>query len=346
MTRVAETTDVASDRILSDRILSDDTISDLIRRPTHPIFRAAGDGVFQLVVVLLGLTIIVLALALAYVLFIDGLEPLRRFGFWGFLTGTTWDPVRGVHGTWPFIVGTIIASVAALALSFLPAMAVAIFSAEYAPRWLAGIIDTIVDLLAAVPSVVVGIWGIFVLVPLMQNSVYLPFYLWAFEHAPQILPLLGPPAGYNLVTATLVLALMIVPYTSALARDAIRLVPRSQREAARALGATRWEVMRMAVLPYARGAIVAGAILSFGRAIGETMAVAMLVGNSNTLPFTLFGPAATMPSVIVNEFREAVENLHLASLMTVGFYLFLISLVVNLIAAWLQRRLAVGGRAI
>lgn len=322
------------------------TASELIRRPTHPLYRRLGDRVFQVVVVMLGLSIIALALLLAEVLLVEGWEPLRRFGFFGFLTGTTWDPVRGVFGTWPFIVGTLITAVASLALSFLPAIGVAIFSAEYAPRWLASIVDTIVDLLAAVPSVVVGIWGIFVLVPLMQNQVYLPVYLWALENAPGLLPVLGPPAGYNLVTATIVLSLMIVPYTTALARDAIRLVPRSQREAARALGATRWEVMRMAVLPYARGAIVAGAILSFGRAIGETMAVAMLIGNSNTLPFTLFGPAATMPSVIVNEFREAVEDLHLASLMTVGFYLFLISLTVNLVAAWLQRKLAVGGRAL
>jgi phosphate transport system permease protein len=322
------------------------TASELIRRPTHPIYRRLGDRVFQVVVVLLGLSIIALALLLAEVLLVAGWEPLRRFGFFGFLTGTTWDPVRGVFGTWPFIVGTLITAVASLALSFLPAIGVAIFSAEYAPRWLASIVDTIVDLLAAVPSVVVGIWGIFVLVPLMQNQVYLPVYLWALENAPGLLPVLGPPAGYNLITATIVLSLMIVPYTTALARDAIRLVPRSQREAARALGATRWEVMRMAVLPYARGAIVAGAILSFGRAIGETMAVAMLIGNSNTLPFTLFGPAATMPSVIVNEFREAVEDLHLASLMTVGFFLFLISLTVNLVAAWLQRKLAVGGRAL
>ena len=321
-------------------------VTSIIRQPTKPIYRRFGDNAFQAIVVALGITIMGLAVVLAYVLLRDGWEPLRSFGVLGFLTGTTWDPVRNDYGTWPFIVGTLITSVAGLALSFFPALGVAIFSAEYAPRWLASIIDTIVDLLAAVPSVVVGIWGIFVLVPLMQNNVYLPVFMWAAEHAPQLLPVLGPPAGYNLVTATIVLALMIVPYTTALARDAIRLVPRSQREAARALGATRWEVMRMAVLPYARGGIIAGAILSFGRAIGETMAVAMLVGNSNTLPFTFFGPAATMPSVIVNEFREAVENLHLASLMTVGFYLFVISLIVNLIAAWMQRRFAVGGRAI
>jgi phosphate transport system permease protein len=318
----------------------------IIRAPTNPIYRRLGDSAFQVIVVGLGITIMLLAVILAWFLLRDGWEPLRVFGFLGFLTGTTWDPVRNDYGTWPFIVGTLVTSIAGLALSFFPALGVAIFSAEYAPRWLASIIDTIVDLLAAIPSVVVGIWGIFVLVPFMQNSAYLPVYFWAFEHAPQLLPVLGPPAGYNLVTATIVLALMIVPYTTALARDSIRLVPRSQREAARALGATRWEVMRMAVLPYARGGIIAGAILSFGRAIGETMAVAMLVGNSNTLPFTLFGPAATMPSVIVNEFREAVEDLHVASLMTVGFYLFLISLVVNLIAAWTQRHFAVGGRAL
>ena len=322
------------------------TTSEIVRRPTGVLYRRLGDRGFQGLVVLLGSSIIVLALLLAFVLLRDGWDPFTRFGFFGFLTGSTWDPVRGVFGTWPFLIGTLITSVAALALSFGPAIGVAIFSAEYAPRWLAAILDTVVDLLAAVPSVVVGIWGIFVLVPLLQNTVYLPLFLWAAEHATWLLPVLGPPAGYNLVTATIVLALMIVPYTAALARDAIRLVPLSQREAARALGATRWEVMRMAVLPYARGGIIAGAILSFGRAIGETMAVAMLVGNSNTLPFTLFGPAATMPSVIVNEFREAVENLHLASLMSVGFTLFLISLVVNLIAAWMQRRFAVGGRAI
>ena len=320
--------------------------SAIIRAPTKAIYRRLGDNAFQTVVVGFGITIMLLAITLAWVLLRDGWEPLRIFGFLGFLTGTTWDPVQNDYGTWPFIVGTLITSVAGLALSFFPALGVAIFTAEYAPRWLASIIDTIVDLLAAIPSVVVGIWGIFVLVPFLQNNVYLPVYFWTFEHAPQLLPVLGAPAGYNLVTATIVLALMIVPYTAALARDSIRLVPRSQREAARALGATRWEVMRMAVIPYARGGIVAGAILSFGRAIGETMAVAMLVGNSNTLPFTLFGPAATMPSVIVNEFREAVENLHLASLMTVGFYLFLISLVVNLIAAWMQRRYTVGGRAL
>jgi len=327
-------------------VQSNPDLSSVIRQPTHPVYRRQGDAVFLTVLVVLGLSIIALAVALVWVLVADGRQALERFGLLDFLTGTTWDPVRGIHGAWPFILGTLITSVAALALSFLPALGVAIFSAEYAPRWLAGIIDTVVDLMAAIPSVVVGIWGIFVLVPWMQNHLYLPVFLWANTHAPELLPIVGAPSGYNIVTATLILALMIIPYTTALSRDAIRLVPRSQREAARALGATRWETMRMAVIPYARGGIIAGAILSFGRAIGETMAVAMLIGNGNRLPFTFFGPAATMPSVIVNEFREAVENLHLSSLMAVGLYLFFISLAVNLVAAWLQRKFVVGGRAL
>lgn len=295
---------------------------------------------------LIGCAVMFLAFALAGVLLRDGWLAFQRFGPLEFLLSRNWDAVRGLFGAWPFIVGTVVTAVAALVVSLLPAIAVAVFTAEYAPRWLGVIIDYLVDLLAAVPSVVIGIWGIFVLVPLVQARIYLPTYLWASENAPGMLPLLGSPTGYNLTTATIVLALMIVPYTVALSRDAIRLVPKDQREAAWALGATRWEVIRMAVLPYARGGIIAGAVLSFGRAIGETMAVAMLVGNSSRLPFTLFGPAATMPSVIVNEFREAVENLHLSSLMAIGFYLLLISLVVNLLAAYLQRRLAVGGRAI
>ncbi len=315
-----------------------------IRRLPPAIYRRAGDRAFQALIVALGSVVILLAAALAGVLLQGGWLALERFGPLQFLLSRDWDAVRDSFGALPFLVGTLITSVAALLLSLPPALAVAVFTAEYAPRWLSTIIDYLVDLLAAVPSVVVGIWGIFVLVPLVQQRIYLPLYLWAGENAPGLLPLLGAPAGYNLTTATLVLALMIVPYTVALARDAIRLVPADQREAAFALGATRWEVIRMAVLPYARGGIIAGAVLSFGRAIGETMAVAMLVGNSSRLPFTLFGPAATMPSVIVNEFREAVENLHLSSLMAVGFYLLLISLAVNLFAAYLQRRLAVGGR--
>jgi phosphate transport system permease protein len=323
-------------------------ISAAVRRIPPPIYRWLGDRIFLAGVVLFGLSVMALAVSLALVLYREGAAAITTFGFFGFLKGTTWDPaLRLEFGALPFLIGTLVTSIAALALSFPPAIAVAIFSAEYAPRWLAHIIDGLVDLIAAVPSVVVGIWGIFVFAPWMRETFYMPAYLWAADRHPDLLPLLGSPIGYGMTTAVIVLALMIIPFTAALSRDAIRLVPKEQREAALALGATRWEVIRMAVLPYARSGIIAGAILSFGRAIGETMAVAMLIGNKNTLPFNLFGAAATMPSVIVNEFREAVENLHLSSLMAIGFYLFLISLLVNLFAAYLQRKMAVsGGRAV
>lgn len=301
-----------------------------------------GDRAFLTILTLCGLSVVAIALLMAFTLGKDSAEPLQKFGFFGFLTGTRWDPVSETFGAWPFILGTLLTSVAALAVSFLPAIGLAILSAEYAPRWLATLIDYIVDLLAAIPSVVLGIWGIFVLAPLLRDGVYRPIYSWAAENAPSQLAWLGNPTGYGLVTATLILALMIVPYTTALARDAIRLVPTEQREAAWGLGATRWEVLRMAVLPYARGGITAGAVLSFGRALGETMAVAMLIGNSSRLPLTLFGPASSMPSVIVNEFREAVNSLHLSSLLAIGFYLFVISLIVNLGAAWIQRKLVPG----
>lgn len=313
-------------------------------QPFKRIYLWLGDRIFTTVIVALGIAIILITLGMAFVLFLEGSAALNEFGLFGFIKGTTWDPaVQLVFGAWPFIMGTIITSVLALAISFFPAIAVAIFSAEYASGWLSEIIDNLVRLIAAIPSVVIGIWGIFILAPWLRDAIYEPIYFWTETYYPDYLSILGNPMGYGMATATIVLSLMILPYTTALAKDAIKTVPKDQREASWALGSTRWEVIRMAVLPYARGGIMAGAILSLGRAIGETMAVAMLIGNKNTLPFSIFGAGATMPSVIVNEFREAVESLHLSSLMAIGFVLFLIALIVNLTAAYIQRKISVGG---
>lgn len=309
-------------------------------------YREPGDRVFRIVVSSLASGIILLAVAMAVVIFLEAAPTFRAMGFLSFLTETTWDPVRAVHGALPFIIGTLISSFAALAIAALPALGVAIFVAEYAPKWLASMINYLVDLLAAIPSVVIGLWGIFNFAPLMRDRFYLPIYLWAIEEAEWLIPIIGAPTTFNLTTSTLILALMIVPYTVALARDAIGQVPLEQREACWALGSTRWEVMRMAVLPYARTGIVAGLLLSLARALGETMAVAMLIGNSNRVPFTLFGPAATMPSIIVNEFREAVEPLHYSSIMAVGLYLFFVTISVNIIASWIQRRLSMSKGAV
>lgn len=316
----------------------------IIQKPTPILYRWLGDKIFTTVIVVLGLSIILLTLGMAWVLYGEGSLALREFGFFDFLKGKTWDPaVQLQFGSWPFLFGTLVTSGTALILSIFPAVAIAVVSAEYAPRWLSGIIDNLVQLIAAVPSVVIGIWGIFVLAPWLRDNLYLPIHTWAENNTPGLVPILGNPIGYGMATATIVLAIMIIPYTTALTKDAIKSVPKEQREAAGALGATRWEVIRMAVLPYARGGILAGAILSLGRAIGETMAVAMLIGNKNTLPFSIFGAGATMPSVIVNEFREAVESLHLSSLMLIGFYLFILALIVNLIAAYLIRKFSISG---
>ena len=316
----------------------------IANKPVSKIYSWLGDRIFLSIIFVLGLSIILLAFGIAIVLYQEGSLALKEFGFWGFIKGVTWDPgVNFKFGALPFMIGTLITSFSALAIAFFPAVAIAVFIAEYAPRWLGGIIENLVNLIAAIPSVVIGIWGIFVFAPWMRETVYLPVHGWATENAPTLLPVLGNPIGYGMTTATIILSLMIIPFITALTKDAIKQVPKEQREAAWALGSTRWEVIRMAVLPYARGGILAGAMLSLGRAIGETMAVAMLIGNKNTLPFTFFGPAATMPSVIINEFREAVGNLHLSSLIAIGFVLFILSLIVNLIAAYITRKLSITG---
>lgn len=320
------------------------TTTELLKKRRPFIYRSFGDRIFSYSIFFLGITVILCTVLMAIVLYGDGAEAIRKFGFFGFLIGRVWDPaIRMEFGAYPFILGTLITSIVSLVISFVPAISVAIFTAEYSPRWLANIIENLINLIAAVPSVIIGLWGIFVFAPWMRDTFYMHIYMFSLDNFPYLLPYIGNPIGYGLATATLILAIMIIPYTTALTVDAFRKVPKEQREAAYALGATKWEVIKMAVIPYARGGILAGVMLSFGRAIGETMAVAMLIGNKNTLPFSVIGPASTMPSVIVNEFREAVENLHLSSLIAVGFYLFIISLIVNLIAAYIQRKFSLTG---
>ncbi len=305
------------------------------------IYRGPGDRLFNILIVILSSSILLLALGMAVSLYWESRPAFEAFGLFNFVLETSWDPIAQLHGALPFIMGTLITSLFALALAILPAIAAAIYVTEYAPKWVATIVNYLIDLLAAVPSVVVGLWAIFNFAPVLRENILMPIFLWAEQNASWLLPIIGPngPSVYNITSATIILALMIVPYTVALARDAIGLVPKEQVEAAWALGATKWEVIKLAILPYAAPGIYTGALLSLARALGETMAVAMLIGNSNRLPFSLFGPAATMPSVIINEFREAVENLHLSSIMAVGFYLFVITIGINLFATFVQQKL-------
>lgn len=311
--------------------------SRLLSRPRGRL--PAGDRLFDLIVLGLAGCILVITALSAVELFLGGELSLRRYGL-GFLTGTTWDPVHQIYGALPFIVGTLATSFGALLLAVPLAVGSALFVSEYAPAWIAEPVSYLVELLAAIPSVVYGFWGIFVLAPAVR-TVQLAIFL--NPHLRAIGFLRSTPTGLGLFTAILILAIMIIPYTASVARDVLRLVPQEQREAAYALGATRWEVMRHAVLPYARAGILGGVLLSLGRALGETMAVTMVIGNRTAVAHSLFGQTATMASVIANEFTEANTAHHLSSLILVGFILFLLTILVNLVARVVIRRLTPEG---
>lgn len=252
--------------------------------------------------------------------------------------GTTWDVPRARFGAFPAIAGTLLSSLIALCLATPLALGVAIFTVDIGPRRLHEPVAFLVNLLAAIPSVVYGLWGVFVLVPLLRSAI-----MPALVPLGTFLPLFrGPAYGPSLIAASLVLAIMILPYIASVSREVLLAVPQTQREAALALGATRWEVVRDAVLPPARSGLIGGVILGFGRALGETLAVTMVIGNRHAIPESLFDPAYTMASLLANEFAEASSNAHLSALMAVAALLLLITLLVNLAARWLVRRVATG----
>jgi phosphate transport system permease protein len=264
---------------------------------------------------------------------------LSRSGL-SFVTGSTWDVAAGEFGAAPAIYGTLVSSAIALILATPLALGVSIFLSEIAPKWLRQPVAFLVDLLAAIPSVVYGLWGVFVLIPLLRDPVA-PFLRETLGLGRT--PLFsGPNYGYSMLAAGIILAIMILPFISAVTREVLLAVPRSQREAALALGATRWEMIRDAVLPYARSGIIGGIILGLGRALGETMAVTMLIGNRSEISASLFAPGYTMASLIANEFSEATNDLHLSALMAVGAVLFAVTLIVNALARWLVWRVTQG----
>lgn len=252
---------------------------------------------------------------------------IRAFG-WGFFTGRDWDPVAGIFGALPFIYGTLVSSFLALLIAVPLGIGVAIFMNEICPRAWRGLISYFVELLAAIPSVIFGLWGVFVLAPIMREYV-MPFlqkwFRWTgfFE---------GQPFGIGMLTAGVILAIMIVPFISSVTREVMLAVPQSQREAVMALGATRWETIRTGVLRNARTGVFGGIILALGRALGETMAVTMLIGNRAEIAKSLFAPGYTMASVIANELLEATDDLYVSALIEIGLVLFLVTIVVNIFA--------------
>jgi phosphate transport system permease protein len=250
---------------------------------------------------------------------------IRQFG-WSFWQTDIWDPVAGEFGARPFIWGTLYSSVLALIISTPIALGIAIFISELAPAAMQRPLVFLTELLAAIPSIVYGLWGVFVLVPAVrQLETMTPEWLRA-------IPLFsGPPLGVGMLSAALILAIMVIPFSSSVAREVLKAVPQSQREGAYALGATRWEAIRMALF-YARTGIVGAIMLGFGRALGETMAVTMVIGNNPQISLSLFAPQYTMAAVLANEFAEATNDLYLHALVEIGLVLFIVTLIINVMS--------------
>lgn len=286
----------------------------------------SGDALFRFLMLAAGLFVVSIVIAMVVALASDSMLSIRQFGI-GFLTGRQWNPIKGEFGALPFIYGTIVSSLIALLISVPLSLGIAVFLVEQAPHYISRPVGFVVELLAAIPSVVYGLWGIFVLAPFLRVHVeprlsqwlgWVPFFQ-------------GSITGIGLLTGGIILAIMVTPIISAVVRDVLTAVPGSQREAALALGATKWEMIRVVLVNGAPG--IAGAvILGLGRALGETMAVTMVIGNRPEISASLFEPSYTIASAIANEFTEATQDLYLSALVELGLILFLVTFIVNGIA--------------
>ncbi len=284
--------------------------------------RSSDDRSFRIVTGAFAALVLLVVLGIAFELTRQSMLSITKFrmSFW---TGTTWNPVSGDFGALPFIWGTLYSSILALSMATPIALGIAIFISELSPRFLRQPLSYLTELLAAIPSIVYGLWGIFVLVPLVRR------FELAMPDSLKSLPLFkGPPLGVGMLAAALILAVMVVPFTSSVAREILKNVPASQREAAYALGATRWEAIKVAV-GYGKSGIIGAVMLGFGRALGETMAVTMVIGNNPQVSASLFAPQYTMAAVIANEFTEAADELYLHALIEIGLLLFIITVATN-----------------
>jgi phosphate transport system permease protein len=297
-----------------------------------------GDRLFKAMLTVAALAVPVLLGFLVWELWAGSREAIQEFGL-GFLTSSEWDPVEGQFGALPLIFGTVVSSALALLIAVPLSLGVAIFLTEFAPMRIRGPVSFLIELLAAIPSVVYGLWGIFVMIPFLRATVY-PFLKDTLGFLPFFQ---GPIYGPGMLSAAIILAIMVMPYIMSVSREVLLAVPNTQREAAMALGATRWEALTGAVLPYARSGIIGAVILGLGRALGETMAVTMVIGNRHEIAASLFAPGYTMAAAIANEFAEAVENIHLSALSYVALTLFVVTVVINAAARLLIWRVAQGG---
>jgi phosphate transport system permease protein len=278
---------------------------------------------FKRTLIIIAILMIVIALGIFLTLLLESIPSLKSLGI-KYLWGRTWDPVANNYGALPFIIGTLLTSFLALIISIPFSYAIAIYLGEYKTKgWLAGFLKNIVELVAAVPSVIYGFWALMVLVPMVRT----------LEMKWGILPY-----GVGIFTSSLILAVMIIPYAASLGRELIRLVPSELKEGAYSLGATRFEVLKNVTLPYTKSGLFAGLLLSLGRALGETMAVTMVIGNTSLIPTSIFAPGNTMASVIANEFTEADHTVYLSALIELGMVLFLVTVVINMIGKSIIKR--------
>jgi phosphate transport system permease protein len=281
------------------------------------------EKVFKVSLVIIALLMIVIALGVFLTLVVQSIPSLKALGV-GYLWGSTWDPVADVYGALPFLLGTLITSFLALLISIPFSYAIAIYLGEYNTKgWLSGFLKNIVELVAAVPSVIYGFWALVVLVPMVRSLE---------------LKVGVPPYGVGILSASLILSIMIIPYAASLGRELIRMAPSPLKEGAYALGATRYEVLKNVTLPYTKSGLFAGLLLSLGRALGETMAVTMVIGNTSALPTSIFSPGNTMASVIANEFTEADREVYLSSLIELGLVLFIVTVVINILGKMIIKK--------
>jgi phosphate transport system permease protein len=302
--------------------------------------RSYGDRVFKLLLTLGAVSVPILLGFLVFELWQGSRLAIAKFGL-GFAGSSVWDPVTEEFGAFPLIFGTLVSSLVALVIAVPLSLGVAIYLTEFAPKAVRQPVAFLISLLAAIPSVVYGLWGIFVLVPLLRKSVF-PL----LRSSLGFLPLFqGPIYGPSMLAAGIILAIMVMPYVMSVSREVLLAVPNTQREASLALGATRWEAVITTVVPYARSGIIGAVILGLGRALGETMAVTMLIGNRHEIASSLFAPGYTMAAAIANEFSEAVGDMHLSALAYVAFLLFLVTVIVNAGARLLIWQVARGSGA-
>lgn len=306
--------------------------------------KLSGDAVFKGMTFLFAFSVLAILFLMVVEMVDESMLSIDKFG-WGFIKDTDWDAVQESFGALTFIWGSVVSSILALLLATPLSVGTAVFITEIVPKKVGAVIASLVELLAAIPSVIYGLWGVLVMAPWLQRSVE-PFLI---DHL-GFLPIFeGPAYGVGILAAVFILMIMVVPIITSITKEVILAVPDSQREAAIALGATRWEMIRLAVLPYGKSGILGAVILGLGRAIGETMAVTMVIGNTPQIFTSLLAPGYTMPSVIANEFAEASSKLHSAALMEIGLILLVVTLIINSLARlliWSVTRGEKGGSAI